>query len=126
MGKDFKPLYHSHRNDTKSGGEASTQAHMGLLTGRIGIDPDAILGIPPGSHLFFISDPRRADGITEMILEKVVFENHVLKEVRLVAYTRSTKSTRRLRLVANWEGVYKSGLEQDQGEAVKKLEDNHE
>ena len=107
------PLYHSHRNDERSGGEAPTQAHLALQTGQIG-EPDALLPIPPGAHLFFISDPRRADGITECILEKVVYENHVLKEIRLVAYTRSTKSTRRLRLVANWEGEYKSGLNPEQ------------
>lgn len=118
-----KPFYTSHRNDQKSGGEAPTQAHMALLTGRIGIDPDAILPIPPGSHLYFISDPRRADGITEMILEKVVYENHVLKEVRLVAFTRSTQSTRRLSLKAVWGGDYKSGLEGSQGQAEKVIED---
>ena len=104
------PLYHSHRNDEKDGGEAPTQAHMALLTGLIG-DPDALLRIPEGSHLFFISNPRRADGITEVILEKVVFENYALKELRFVAFTRNTKSTRRLTLKAVWEGEYKSGLD---------------
>ena len=107
----FKPLYHSHRNDELSGGTAPTLAHMALQTGRIG-DPDALLAIPNGSHLFFVSDPRRADGIVECILEKLVYENHVLKEIRLVAFTRSTKSTRRLTLKAIWSGEYKSGLEQ--------------
>ncbi len=119
----YKPLYTSHRNDEKSGGAAPTQAHMALLTGAMG-DPDAILPIPEGAHLFFISDPRRADGVTEMILEKVVFVNNVLKEVRLVAYTRSTKSTRRLRLTATWEGQYSSALDNNKKEIQGKLNDS--
>jgi hypothetical protein len=116
-----KPIYHSHRNDEMSGGTAPTQAHMALQTRAIG-EPDALLPIPIGSHLFFISDPRRADGVTEMILEKVVFENGALKEVRLVAFTRSTKSTRRLSLKANWAGEYKSGLENDQSKLGEVLD----
>lgn len=107
-----KPFYTSHRNDEKSGGTAPSQAHMALQTGKVG-EPDALLPIPVGAHLFFISDPRRADGITEVILEKVVFENYALKEVRFVAFTRSDKSTRRLTLKAVWEGKYKSGLENE-------------
>jgi len=94
-----KPIYHSHRNDQHSGGAAPTQAHMALLTGQLG-DPDALLPIPEGAHLFFISDPRRADGITECIVSKVVYKDQLLKEIRLVAFTRSTKSTRRLTLKA--------------------------
>ena len=116
------PLYHSHRDDTKQGGTAPEQAHMALLTGRIG-DPDALLAIPKGSHIFFISDPRRADGVQEWILEKVVYNGQVLKELRLVAYSRSTQSTRRMRLVANYEGDYRSGLEAEQGRMVKMLEE---
>lgn len=107
------PLYGSQRNDQRSGGNAPTQAHMALQTGQVG-DADGLLAIPPGAHVFFISDPRRADGVTECILEKVVFENQVLKEVRLVAYTRNTKSTRRLTLRATWEGDYKSAVNPDQ------------
>lgn len=108
-----KPFYHSHRNDQHSGGEAPSMAHMALQTKAMDgdFDPDALLPIPPGAHLFFISDPRRADGIYEMILEKVVFENNALKEVRLVAFTKDRTSTRRLTLKANWGGTYKSGLE---------------
>ncbi len=117
----YKPLYHSHRNDEHSGGEAPTQAHMALQTGKIG-DPDALLAIPEGAHIFFISDPRRADGITECILQKVVYENYILKEIRLVAFSRSAKSTRRLVLRATWDGEYKSGLENDHAALDKKLE----
>lgn len=107
------PLYSSQRNDERSGGAAPTQAHMALQTSAVG-DPAGLLAIPPGAHIFFISDPRRADGITEMILEKVVYDGSVLKEVRLVAFTRSTQSTRRLTLVANWSGQYSSGINPDQ------------
>lgn len=103
----MKPVYSSHRDDQHGGGQAPTKAHMALQTGQVG-DADGILAIPPGAHLFFISDPRRADGIMECILEKLVFDGVVLKEIRLVAYTRNTRSTRRLRLVANWEGKYES------------------
>lgn len=105
----MNPLYTSHRNDERQGGEAPNEPHLALQTGAIG-DPTGLLAIPKGSHLFTIENPRRADTITEYILEKVVYENHVLKELRLIAYTKNAKSTRRLRLVASWEGEYKSGL----------------
>lgn len=122
---NFKPFYSSHRNDEHSGQAAPTTAHMALQTGAVG-DASGILAIPEGSHLFFIEDPRRADGIIEVILEKVVFKNHTLKEVRLVAYTRSTKSTRKLRLRADWEGRYESGLEGDQKKAGERMNPTEE
>lgn len=103
------PLYVSQRNDERSGGQAPTQAHMAVQLGQVG-DMAGVTPLAVGSHVFFISDPRRADGITECILEKVVFEGSVLKEIRYVAFTRSEKSTRRLVLKAVWEGQYKSGL----------------
>lgn len=120
----IKTPYTSHRDDTHDGGKAPTKAHMALQTGKIG-DPAGLLAIPPGAHLFFIEDPRRADTIIECILEKVVFENHHLKEIRLVAYTRSTKSTRRLHLTAAWSGEYRSALDEDKQAAeaaMRKLE----
>jgi hypothetical protein len=105
-------MYTSHRDDTKQGGQAPSQPHLALQTGAIG-DPDGLLAIPPGAHLFFIENPRRADTIIEVIMEKVVFENHVFKGIRCVAYTKNAKSTRRLTLTAAWEGEYKSGLNAD-------------
>lgn len=111
-----KPLYVSHRDDTHQGGKAPIQAHMGLQTGRIG-DPDGILGIPPGSHVFFIEDPRQADTIIECILEKVIFEDHKLKGITLIAYSKSMKTTRRLHLTAVWTGQHVSALDDPANEA---------
>lgn len=112
MSNPKAPFYGSQRNDNRSGGDAPIEAHLALLTQPMkgDFDPDALLPIPPGAHVFFISDPRRADGVTECILQKVIYEGSLLKEIRLVAYTRSTKSTRILRLMANWEGKYESGV----------------
>lgn len=111
----LRPLYHSHRDDTKQGGTAPDHAHMALQTGAIG-DPEGLLAIPPGAHLFFIKDPRRASTIIECILEKVVFENDQLKEVRLVAYSRDAKTTRRLHLTAAWSGQHVSALDEKKNE----------
>lgn len=117
----MKTIYSSHRNDQKSGGDAPTKAHMALQTGAIG-DPAGILAIPEGSHLFFIEDPRRADTVIEVILEKVVFDNHHLKEVRMVAFSKSWKTTRRLHLTAAWSGKHVSGLDEQQAQTDQQLQ----
>ena len=122
---NFKPHYQSHRDDQRQGGTAPTQAHMALLTGQLG-DPDALLAIPEGTHLFFISDPRRADGVTEAILQKVVYDNYVLKEIRLVAYSRDRNSTRVLILRANWEGQYKSAVTKELADTQKMLDSSND
>lgn len=101
--------YTSHRDDTKQGGAAPNQAHLALQTGAIG-DPAGLLAIPPGAHLFIIENPRRADTIIEVIVSRVVFDNHVFKGIECVAYTKNAKSTRRLFLTAAWDGEYKSAL----------------
>lgn len=109
----MKTGYSSHRDDTRGGGTAPAKAHLALQTGAIG-DPAGLLAIPPGAHLFIIEDPRRADTIIEVILEKVEFENHVFKGLRCVAYSKSDKTTRRLYLTAAWTGKHVSGLDEQQ------------
>lgn len=116
-----KPLYISHRDDTHQGGTAPTHAHMALQTGKVG-DPAGILQIPEGSHIFIIENPRKANTIFELILEKVVFDNGVPKELRFVAYTKNWKSTRRVVFHANWMGEYQSGLDADQQGAKARME----
>lgn len=113
----MKPLYHSHRDDTHQGGLAPISAHLALQTGKVG-DPDGILAIPPGAHLFFIEDPRKASTIIECILEKVIFENGHLKEIRLIAYSKDTRTTRRLHLTAAWSGAHKSALDDTRNDAA--------
>lgn len=105
-------LYTSHRDDEHGGGKAPTTAHLALQTAKVG-EPDALLPIPEGSHLFFIENPRKADTIVECILEKVIFDNHILKEIRLVAYSKSWKTTRRLHLTAAWSGQHVSALNEE-------------
>lgn len=111
----MKTSYTSHRDDTKGGGKAPIQAH--LATGPI----DDLTPIPKGAYLYFIEDPRRADTIIQCIVEKVEFENHHLKGVRLVAYSKSWKTTRRLYLTAAWSGEHVSGLDEDQKQTDVKL-----
>lgn len=102
----LKHAYTSHRNDTKGGAEAPVYAHMahGAM--------DNLCPIPNGAHMFFIEDPRRADTIIEAIVEKVEYENHVFKGIRLVAYSKSWKTTRRLYLTAAWSGQHVSALDE--------------
>lgn len=113
--------YHSHRNDQHSGDKAPVTAHMALKTGALN-DPSAILPIPVGSHLFFIEDPRRANTIIEVILKKVIYENHVFKGIEAVAMSGNWASTRRLFLTAAWDGEYKSALTKDEHAIQAKLD----
>lgn len=109
-------MYISHRDDTKQGGEAPLQPHLGLLTG-----PGEITAIPVGAHIFAIENPRRADTITEYLLEKVIYKDHVLTEIRLVAYSKSTKTTRRLRLIASYDGEHVSPLDAETQKAEEQF-----
>ncbi len=115
-------MYTSHRDDKKGGGDAPVRAHMALQTSAIG-DPHGLLAIPEGAHLFFIEDPRRADTIIEVILEKVEFENHVFKGIRCLAYSKSLKTTRRLYLTAAWTGKHVSALDKDTEQVKKQMGD---
>lgn len=117
----MKHTYTSHKDPTHGGGTAPRHAHMALQTRAAG-EPDWLLAIPEGSHLFFIEDPTKPDTILEVILEKVEFENHIFKGIRAVAYSKSTKTTRRLYLTAAWTGKHVSALDQASNQAADYLE----
>lgn len=99
----------THRNDTHGGGEAPRFAHLAHGT----IDELCPITGKAGDHLFIIEDPKYAASIIEVIIEKVIFENHIFKGIRCVAYSKAQNSTRRLFLTAAWEGDYKSALDQE-------------
>lgn len=90
--------------------EAPHRAHMALQTGAIDGDPESLIAIPEGSHLFFIEDPRYAQTIIEVILEKVIYENHIFKGIRCYARGSDGK-TRKLHMMAAWTGEFKSMTE---------------
>lgn len=111
----------SHRNDTHGGGEAPRHAH--LAHGKIAeLCP---IGAHQGDHLFIIEDPKYAASIIEVIVEKVIFENHIFKGIRCVAYSQATNSTRRLFLTAAWEGDYRSALDQQNTKVEKQMDSLH-
>ncbi len=108
----------SHRNDTHSGGEAPRFAHLAHGT----LDELTPITGQKGDHLFIIEDPKYAASILEVIIEKVVFENHIFKGIRCVAYSRSLNSTRRLFLTAAWEGDYKSALDSENKKVEQQMD----
>lgn len=112
----MKTVYSSHRDDARGGDKAPITAHM--ATGPI----DDLTPIPRGAYLYFIEDPTRADTIIQCIVDKVTFKDHKLATIRLVAFSKSWKTTRVLRLTATWEGKHVSGLDEEQKQVDKVLE----
>lgn len=108
----------SHRDDKRGGGEAPVYAHLAHGP----IDNLCPIAARPGDHLFIIEDPRYAASILEVIVEKVIFENHLFKGIRCVAYSKHMGTKRRLFLTAAWEGDYKSALDQENEKVTQQMD----
>jgi hypothetical protein len=111
-------FYTSHRDDARKGGEAPPRPHLAVR-----VRDDQILAIPEGTHLFLIRDPRKLNGVFEVIFERLKFENDIPKEIHFVVPSNDPTSTRKAIATLAWHGDYKSWVRRETERAAEQARD---
>lgn len=105
-----RPYYQSHsaRADQRGGDKAPPVAHLAVRMNASSIAP-----IEPGVHMYIVRDPKRVDGVFELVFEKVKFKQGVPIELHFKVPSDKPNSTRKCIMTIAWLGLYSSWLEDE-------------